>query len=151
MVSHGLISTYRAKYYIYIYNVTHNNIWEISIRWISVAVVVDVNYTINLLWAHELYEWHYCSLCYQFYVWCSFPDNVIKWKHFPRYWPLVRGIHRSPVNSPHKCQWRRALMFSLICARINGWVNNDEASELRRHRAHYEVIVMPWRKLHDAD
>ena len=33
-------------------------------------------------------------------------DDVIKWKHFPRYWPFVRGIHRSPVNSPHKGQWR---------------------------------------------
>ena len=29
-------------------------------------------------------------------------DDVIKWKHFPRYWTFVRGIHRSPVNSPHK-------------------------------------------------
>ena len=29
-------------------------------------------------------------------------DDVIKWKHFPRYWPFVRGIHRSPVNSPHR-------------------------------------------------
>ena len=38
-------------------------------------------------------------------------DDVIKWKHFPRYWPLVWGIHRSPVNSPHKCQWRGTLMF----------------------------------------
>ena len=28
-------------------------------------------------------------------------DDVIKWKHFPRYLPFVRGIHRSPVNSPH--------------------------------------------------
>ena len=27
-------------------------------------------------------------------------DDVIKWEHFPRYWPFVRGIHRSPVNSP---------------------------------------------------
>ena len=43
-------------------------------------------------------------------------DDVIKWKDFPRYWPFVRGIHRSPVNSPHKGQWRGALMFSLICA-----------------------------------
>ena len=43
-------------------------------------------------------------------------DDVIKWKHFPRHWPFVRGIHRSPVNSPHKGRWRRALMFSLICA-----------------------------------
>ena len=41
-------------------------------------------------------------------------DDVIKWKHFPRYWPFVRGIHRSPVNSPHKGQWRGSLMFSLI-------------------------------------
>ena len=38
-------------------------------------------------------------------------DNVIKWKHFPRYWPYVRGIHRSPVNSPHKGQGRGALIF----------------------------------------
>ena len=42
--------------------------------------------------------------------------DVIKWKHFPLYWPFVRGIHRSPVNSPHKGQWHRALRFSLICA-----------------------------------
>ena len=36
----------------------------------------------------------------------SIYDDVIKSKHFPRYWPFVRGIHRSPVNSPHKGQWR---------------------------------------------
>ena len=69
-------------------------------------------------------------------------DDVIKWKHFPRYWPFVRGIHRSPVNSPHKGQWRGALIFSWICARINGWVNNCEAGDMRRHRAHYNVLVM---------
>ena len=66
-------------------------------------------------------------------------DDVIKWKHFPRYWPFVRGIHRSPANAPHKGQWRGALMFSLICAWVNGWVNNREAGDLRRHRAHYDV------------
>ena len=66
----------------------------------------------------------------------------LKWKHFPRYWPFVWGIHRSPVNSPHKGQWRRAFMFSLICAWINGWVNNGEADDLRRYRAHYDVTVM---------
>ena len=69
-------------------------------------------------------------------------DDVIKWKHFPRYWPFVRGIHRSPVNSPHKGQWRGALMFSLICVGINGGVNNREAGDLRRYRVHYDVIVM---------
>ena len=73
-------------------------------------------------------------------------DDVIKWKHFPRYWPFVRGIHRSPVNSPHKGQWRGALMFSLICSRITGWVNNREAGDLRRHHAHYDVIVMVLRR-----
>ena len=65
-----------------------------------------------------------------------------KWKPFPHYWPFVRGIHRSPVNSPHKGQWRGALMFSLICVWINGWVNNREAGDLRRYRAHYDVNVM---------
>ena len=64
-------------------------------------------------------------------------DDVIK--HFPRYWPFVRGIHQSPVNSPPKGQWRGALMFSLICAWMNVWVNNHD---LRRHRAHYDVKEM---------
>ena len=61
-------------------------------------------------------------------------DDVIKWKHFPRYWPFVPGIHRSPVNSPHKGQWRGALMFNLVCVWINGWVNNRETGDLRPYR-----------------
>ena len=69
-------------------------------------------------------------------------DDVIKWKHFPRYWPFVRGIHRSPVNSPHKSQWRGALMFSLIWVWINGWINTREAGDLRRYRVHCDVAVM---------
>ena len=69
-------------------------------------------------------------------------DDVIKWKHFPRNWPFVREIHRSPVNFPHKGQWRGALMFSLIYAWINDWVNNREAGDLRRQHGHYDVIVM---------
>ena len=54
----------------------------------------------------------------------------------------LRGIHRLPVNSPHTDQWRGALMFSLICAWTNGWVNNQGAGDMRRHRAHYDVTVM---------
>ena len=53
--------------------------------------------------------------------------DVIKWKYFPRYWPFLKGIHRSPVNSHHKGQWREALMFSLICACTNGWANRISA------------------------
>ena len=71
-------------------------------------------------------------------------DDDIKLKHFPRYWPFMQGIHRSPVNSHHKGQWGGALMFSLNCAWINGWVNNRNAGDLSRHRAHYNVTVMGW-------
>ena len=69
-------------------------------------------------------------------------DDVIKRKRFPRYWPFVRGIHRSPVNSPHKSKWRRALTYSLICVWINGWVNSREAGDFSRYRTCYDVIVM---------
>ena len=76
--------------------------------------------------------------------------DVIKWKHFPRYWPFVWGIHRSSVNSPHKGQSRGALMFPLISACINCWVNNREAGDLRRHRAHYDVTVMTFTSIYNA-
>ena len=68
-------------------------------------------------------------------------DDVIKLEYFPRYWPFVRGIHHSSVNSPHRGQWRGALMFFVICAWINGWVNDREAGDMRRHKAYYDVIV----------
>ena len=55
---------------------------------------------------------------------------------------LCAVIHRSPVSSPHKGQWCGALMFPFICAWTNGWINNREAGDLRRHRAHYDVSVM---------
>ena len=71
-----------------------------------------------------------------------FHDDIIKWKRFPRYLPFVWGIYRSPVNSPHNDQWHRALMFSSIRAWTNGWVNNREAGDLRRNRAHYDVTAM---------
>ena len=47
-------------------------------------------------------------LCSPWWWWHA---EVIKWKHFLRYWPFVRGILRSPVYSPHRGQWRGALMF----------------------------------------
>ena len=72
----------------------------------------------------------------------TYHDDVIKWKHFPLYWPFVQEIHRPPVNSPHKGQWSGVLKFSLVCPWINGWVNNHEAGDLRRHRAHYDAIAM---------
>ena len=98
-------------------------------------------------------EKQYANLCFKHFsrpddfqgrvtIMPSCHDDVIKWKNFPRNWPFMRGIHWSPVNSPHKDQWRGALMFSLIYAWINDWVNNREAGDLRHRRAHYDVIVM---------
>ena len=69
-------------------------------------------------------------------------DGIIKWKHFLRQWPFVRGNHWLPVNSPHKGQWHGALTFTLIHAWTNGWVNNRDASDLRCHHTHYDVTVM---------
>ena len=69
-------------------------------------------------------------------------DDVIKWKHFPRYWPFVRGIHRSPGEFPAQRPVTRSFDFSLISTRINDWLNNGEAGDLRRYRAHYDVTVV---------
>ena len=68
-------------------------------------------------------------------------DDVIKWKHFPRYWSFVKGIHRSPVDLPHKDQWRGTLMLSSICAWTNGWTNIRGTGDLRRNLAHYHCNV----------
>ena len=72
--------------------------------------------------------------------WCKLHDDVIKWKHFPHYWPFVRGIHRSQVNSPHKSQWRRALMvffYLRLSKRLSiqswGWWFETLSHSLWRH------------------
>ena len=68
------------------------------------------------------------------------------WRHqmetFSALLGICAGIHRPPVNSPHKGQWPGALMFALICAWINGWVNNRESGDLRRLSVHYDVTVI---------
>ena len=69
----------------------------------------------------------------------------IKWKHFPRYRPLVRGIHRWPVNSPHKGPVTRMFDVFIDLRLYKRLSKSREAGDLRRHRAHYDVIVMkPW-------
>ena len=67
-------------------------------------------------------------------------DDFIKWKHLPRYWPFVWGIHWSLVNSSHKGQSHTALTFCLICA----WVNSRNTDYLRCHHGHYNITVMKW-------
>ena len=63
-------------------------------------------------------------------------QNLVSWwghqmKTFSASLAFVRGIHRWPANSPHKGQWRGALMCT-----------SRDADDLRRHRAHYDVTIM---------
>ena len=96
----------------------------------------------NNMWYFRDEKWHKKQIGTYISQKNQYHDDAMKWKHLPRYWPFVWRIHRSPVNSSHKGQWRGALIFSLICVWINDWVNNREAGYLRRHRAHYDAIVM---------
>ena len=69
-------------------------------------------------------------------------DDVIKWKHFSRYWPLCgdcTGHRWIPLT---KATDAELLCFLWSAPWINGWVNNREAGESRRHRAHHDVILM---------
>ena len=78
---------------------------------------------VNLSYFLLTYTLHSDQETLNFRLWIY--DDVIKWKHFSRYWPFVWGIHRLLVNSPHKGQWRGALMFSLICTWTNSWVKKS--------------------------
>ena len=93
-------------------------------------------------------------------IWCTVESSGLAllqnswWRHqmetFSALLALCAGNSPVPVISPHKGQWRGILMFSLICAWINDWVNNREAGDLRRHHGYHDVIVMlavsckPW-------
>ena len=102
--------------------------------------IAPKNLWIGATWS---YESHFVDKWYIIGCHCLH-DDVIKYKLFPRYWPFVRVIHRSPMNSPHKGHWGGAWMFSLICAWMNGWVNNHESGYLRHHLTHYDITVMKY-------
>ena len=73
-----------------------------------------------------------------------FHGDVTKMEPFSVLLALWVGSQRSQVNSPQKDQWSGALMFFLTCAGINGPVNNREAGDLRQHRTHYDVPIIPY-------
>ena len=114
---------------------------EISFRWMQVDRIDDWPWTLNI--GSGKYICHSIGAK-------ILPQPTAWWRHeletFPRYLLFVQEIHRSPVNSPHKGQWRRASMFSLICAWTNAWVNSRYAGDLRSHRTLYEVTVIPRNK-----
>ena len=75
----------------------------------------------------------FCSSCGKY-------DDVIKWKHFPRYWLFVRGIHRSPVYSPSQRPVTRSfdVFFDLrvnerLSKQSRGWWFETPSRSLWRH------------------
>ena len=102
---------------------------------------------IVMILSYNRWEKSYALSYDPFYKWKeSIQLKLTWWRHQVEAFSTLLAIcaGNSPVsgvNSPHKGQWRRDLIFSLICAWINGWVNNCEAGDWRRHHAHYDVTV----------
>ena len=124
-----------------------NKIQHFEIRIIFVRIPVWCYYKID--WCNGYLSIYLCKMnkIWLLFIYCGprgaiYQDDIIRWKHIQRYWPFVQGIHRSLVNSPHKGQWHKALVFSLICTWTNSGANNGDSGDLRRHCAHYNVIVM---------
>ena len=70
------------------------------------------------------------------------------WRHKMETFSALLALcaeNSSSVNSPH--MWRGALMFALICAWINGWVNNGEAGDLRRPQTVPFIHACRWGEL----
>ena len=102
-----------------------------------------------VVWVSFLGGWH--SVFTHILYGCFQDDVVIKWKHFSRYWPSVRGIHRSPVNSPHKGQWRWWSFGVFFDLRLNkrwskqscSWWFEMPSRPLWRHWNWCKVALLP--------
>ena len=150
------------------YSTIRNNDSRMSYEYQDVSKYMAIN-SFPMLWSVFKPTWHKCTVETDGNQWalCVYISHNIKlfpcillicfffnltfwvsswWRHqmeiFSALLAICAGNSPAPVKSPHKGQWRGTLMFSLICVWINGWVNNREAGDLRRHRAHYDVTVM---------
>ena len=87
-----------------------------------------------------------CSQSFYFAHMTEMWQVISKWLHqmerFSALLALCAGNSPIPVNSPHKGQWRGALMFSLICVWINDWVNNREAGVLRQVMRSFDISLL---------
>ena len=112
-------------------------------QWETVLLCIDVSH-----WLESALTMDNASVAWpQHGATCSYYSTTPTWwRHqmetFSALLAICAGNSPVPVNSQHKGQWRGALVFSLICTRINAWVNNGEAGDLRRNRGHYDVTVM---------
>ena len=64
--------------------------------------------------------------------------NIQWWHHQMGTFSALLG----PLWGKSTSHWCGALMFSLICAWSYGWANNQDAGDVRRHCAHYDVTVI---------
>ena len=111
------------------------DLWHVSYSWSECFLVCVVIATACLMYQLYIQTLHCHTTALSLDIF-AVHDNVITWKHFPRYWP---GIGEFPAQRPVT---RSFLMFSLICSGINSWVNNVDVGDLRRYGAHYDVTVM---------
>ena len=90
---------------------------------------------IRLIWRHCTYE---ILVMYVYSALCMFTSKSIVSSS-------SNGKYEVLADSPQKGQWRGPLVFVclfFICAWTNGWANNGNAGDWRRHSAHYDFIVM---------
>ena len=114
---------------------------SVMLTYVYLCSVIYIVVQILIIWIRE--EVGSTPMCQNDWFWIT---CISWWRHqmetFSALLALCAGNSPVPVNSPHKSQWRGVLMFSLICAWINDWVNNRQAGDLRRHCGHYDVNVM---------
>ena len=113
------------------YSKLNNWTWKFKAR--AMAKIKTTGRWLNISWwkRHNMKSW----------------SEAIKswWRHqmetFSALLALCEGNHRSPVDSPHKGPWLRSLMFPFTCGWTNGFENNRDAGDLKRHRTHFDVTV----------
>ena len=144
---------YIAVIYNTIVNTAQKNYNKTSVR--SIALTNDTPYLAltGELWDvfREFYQEKWpryieSALCYQL---ISISVQTPQWwRHqmetFSALLALCEGNPPVTVVSPHKSQWRGALMFSLIWTNV--WANNPDAGDLRGRRSYYDAtcMVLAW-------
>ena len=118
---HALISTYICGYW-HCYHVT--SFYTTTVRIDDLSIMRGHPRNTSSLAVNRVYF----SIVYSIKYAYGSHDDVIKWKHFPRYWTFVRGIHWLPVNSPHKGQWHKPLSKQSWC-----WWFETPSRSLWRH------------------
>ena len=84
---------------------------------------------------------YYTKCEWIFYDFQNNHDDIIKWKYFPRYWTFLgESIGTGGFPSQKPVTRSSDVFFDM---RLNkNWANNWQAGDLKRHRAHYDVIIM---------